>query len=192
MSDSLLQLEGFIELDRVRNVRWARKQLTLDNWVILDTETTGLFNAEIVEIAIISNTGEPLLNTLVKPTLTIPAKAASIHGITDDMVSTAPTFPEIYPQILEVCSTNQVLIYNAGFDMSILDYCCKLHNLPKLKFNLKCLMLIAAEWYSNWSHYHKSYRYPKLPNGNHRALGDCLAGLQLIKRMALDTDELRV
>jgi len=58
MSDSLLQLEGFIELDRVRVVRWARKQLTLDNWVLLDTETTGLYNAEIVEISIISNTGE--------------------------------------------------------------------------------------------------------------------------------------
>jgi|SRR6476469_492343 len=192
MSDSLLQLEGFIELDRVRAVRWARQQLTLDNWAILDTETTGLYNAEIVEISIISNTGEPLLNTLVKPRLTIPAKASSIHGITDDMVATAPTFPEIYPQIVEVCKSNQVLIYNAGFDMSILDYCCKLHNLPKLKFNLKCLMLIAAEWYGNWNKYHNSYTYPKLPNGNHRALGDCLAGLQLIKRMALDTDELRV
>lgn len=192
MYDSLLQLEGFIELDRVRAVRWARKQLTLDNWAILDTETTGLFNAELVEIAIISNTGEPLLNTLVKPTLTIPAKSSNIHGITDDMVATAPTFPEIYPQIVEVCKNNQVLIYNAGFDMSILDYCCKLHNLPKLKFNLKCLMLIAAEWYGNWNSYHKSYTYPKLPNGNHRAIGDCLAGLQLIKRMALDTDEVRM
>lgn len=192
MSDTLFQLEGFIELDRVRAVRWARTQLNLDNWVILDTETTGLFNAEIVEISIISKTGEPLLNSLVKPTLTIPSGASRIHGITDDMVATAPTFPEIYPQILEVCSTNQVLIYNAGFDMSILDYCCKLHNLPKLKFNLKCLMQIAAEWYGNWNKYHNSYTYPKLPNGNHRALGDCLAGLQLIKRMALDTDELRM
>jgi DNA polymerase-3 subunit epsilon len=108
MSDSLLQLEAFIELDRVRAVRWARTQLTLDNWAILDTETTGLYNAEIVEIAIISNRGEPLLNTLVKPTLTIPAKATSIHGINDDMVATAQTFPEIYPQIVEICKINQV------------------------------------------------------------------------------------
>ena len=192
MSDNLFQLEGFIEVDRVRVVKWARKQLTLDNWTILDTETTGLYNAEIVEIAIISNTGEPLLNTLIKPKLTIPARASSIHGITNDMVANSLTFPEIYPQIVEICKSNQVLIYNAGFDMNILDYCCKLHNLPKLKFDFKCLMLIAAEWYGNWNKHHRSYTYPKLPNGNHRAIGDCLAGLQLIKRMALDSDKLRV
>jgi DNA polymerase-3 subunit epsilon len=102
MSDNLLQLEGFIELDRVRNVRWARKQLTLDNWVILDTETTGLYNAEIVEMTIISNTGEPLLNTLIKPRLTIPVRAANIHGIKDDIVANSPTFPEIYPQIVDL------------------------------------------------------------------------------------------
>jgi len=102
MSDSLFQLEGFIERDRVRAVRWARTQLTLDNWAILDTETTGLYNAEIVEIAIISTTGEPLLNTLIKPRLTIPARASSIHGITDDMLVNSPTFPEIYPQIVDL------------------------------------------------------------------------------------------
>ena len=191
MSLDLFQFDNFIDVDRVRVVKWARKQLTRDNWAILDTETTGLYNAEIVEIAIIDNTGKPLLNTLIKPTIGIPVKASSIHGITDDMVCAAKTFPEIYPQIVEISRSNQILIYNANFDMGILDYCCKLHNLPKLKFNFTCLMLIAAEWYGDWSYYHKSYRYPRLPNGNHKALGDCLAGLELIKRMTQDSDKLK-
>jgi hypothetical protein len=35
-------------------VKWAREQLLAPNeWLILDTETTGLSDAEIVEIAII-------------------------------------------------------------------------------------------------------------------------------------------
>ena len=128
----------------MRTVKWARKQLTRNNWAILDTETTGLYNGKIVENTIISNIGEPLLNTLIKPTIPIPAKAVSVHGITDDIVANVKTFPEIYPQIVEISRNNQILIYNANFDMGILNYCCKLHNLPKLKFNFTCLMLIAA------------------------------------------------
>jgi DNA polymerase III alpha subunit (gram-positive type) len=39
-------------------VKWAREQLSQNDWVILDTETTGLYDAEIVEIAIIDRTEE--------------------------------------------------------------------------------------------------------------------------------------
>lgn len=38
---------GFIERDRVSAVLWAREQLSQNDWVILDTETTGLDDAEI-------------------------------------------------------------------------------------------------------------------------------------------------
>ena len=65
---------GFIEKDRVAAVLWAREQLNQNDWVILDTETTGLYYPEIVEIAVVNCTGEALLNTLVKPTITIPAE----------------------------------------------------------------------------------------------------------------------
>jgi DNA polymerase III alpha subunit (gram-positive type) len=75
---------GFIERDRVHAVKWARQQLALDNWVILDTETTGLYDAEIVEIAVVDPLGEALLNTLVKPTIPIPTEVIEIHGITDE------------------------------------------------------------------------------------------------------------
>jgi len=53
-------------------VRQAEAQRTFNQWneqwnegeiVILDTETTGLWNAEIVDIAVIDKSG-PLLNTL--------------------------------------------------------------------------------------------------------------------------------
>lgn len=54
-----------------------------DQFVILDTETTGLtLRDQIIEICVIDLTGKILLNSLVKPTINIPAEAASIHGIT--------------------------------------------------------------------------------------------------------------
>jgi DNA polymerase-3 subunit epsilon len=42
--------------------------------LILDSETTGFDNAEIVEIAVINPLGEALLNTLVRPAISIPAE----------------------------------------------------------------------------------------------------------------------
>jgi len=46
------------------------------DFVILDTETTGLYDDdEIVSIAIINSDGQTLLNQLVKPVRPIPADA---------------------------------------------------------------------------------------------------------------------
>jgi len=65
---------GWIEFDRAQAVRWAKKQIEQNNWVVLDTETTGLEDAEVVEIAIASPQGTPLVNTLVMPTIPIPIR----------------------------------------------------------------------------------------------------------------------
>ena len=182
--------ERLIEQDRVAAVRWARDELTRDDWVILDTETTELHDAEIVEIAIINPTGEPLLNTLVKPTIPIPTDAAEIHGITDEMVANSPSFPDIYSQIVEALKDKRVFIYNAFFDITILDYCRRLHDLES--FNLsrryECVMTWHAQWAGDWSDYHEGYRWHPLC-GDHRALGDCLAVLERIKKMAADDDK---
>jgi DNA polymerase-3 subunit epsilon len=122
---------SFIERDRVSAVLWAREQLSQKDWAILDTETAGLYGAEIVEIAIINNLGEMLLDALVKPSIPIPAEATDIHGISDAMVAAAPTFPEVYPTDAAL-KDKRVLIYNSAFDIKILNYCCRLHSLPVL------------------------------------------------------------
>ena len=183
---------GFIERDRINAVKWAREQLTQDDWVILDTETTGLYDAEIVEIAVVNHSGETLLNELIKPTIPIPAEVTAIHGITDEMVAAAPPFPEVYPRIAEVLEGKRILIYNAQFDIKILNYCCQLYGLPILMLQKRsdCLMEWAAQWRGQWSNYYRDYKYFPLPSGNHRALGDCTAAFELIGKMAADSEEM--
>jgi DNA polymerase-3 subunit epsilon len=181
---------GFIERDRVSAVLWAREQLSQKDWAILDTETAGLYGAEIVEIAIINNLGEMLLDALVKPSIPIPAEATDIHGISDAMVAAAPTFPEVYPTDAAL-KDKRVLIYNSAFDIKILNCCCRLHSLPVLKLAKRsdCLMERAVQWAGNWSYYHEDYRYVPL-SGGRRALADCQAAFELIKRMAADSDRI--
>lgn len=89
--------------------------------VILDTETTGLYDAEIVELSIIDTAGNVLLDTLVRPTRPIPAEATEIHGITDEMVANAPTWAEVYPQYQALVAGKTIAAYNAEFDAGMVD-----------------------------------------------------------------------
>jgi DNA polymerase-3 subunit epsilon len=45
-------------------------------------------------------------------------------------------------------------------------------------------MIKHAEWVGEWDDYHRSFRWQKLQGGDHSALGDCLATLEIIKKIA--------
>ena len=168
------------------SIEWAKNILAeRNNSVILDTETTGLSEAEIIQIAIIGLDGKIILDSFVKPTIAIPQEAIHIHGITDIMVENAPTFPQIYPKISEALKDKQVLIYNADFDIDILKYCCDLHQLKRLALRKRthCLMEWYAQFLGEWNDYWKSYTWQPL-GGDHNAVGDCLAALSLLNKMA--------
>lgn len=167
-------------------IKWAKEVLAdFTNWVILDTETTGLYDAEIVQIGIIDLEEKVVLDSLVKPTIPIPPDATNIHGISNEMVELAPTFPQIYSRLVETLKDKKVLIYNADFDLGILAYCRKLHQLKPLGLRKRsdCLMEWYAQFCGDWNDYYESYTWQTL-GGNHSAVGDCQAALSVLKEMA--------
>ena len=171
--------------DRYCAARWAKDLTMREDWLIIDTETTGLRNAEIVQIGVLSGAGEVILDSLVKPTISIPSQASIIHGITNDQVQKAPTFPEIYPHFVDVIANKALVIYNAKFDEAILKYCCDLANIKAINFTeLHCAMYWYAKWIGDWSDYYGNYRWPRLPGADHTAIGDCRATLKIIQMMA--------
>ena len=90
----------------------ARQRLAAQP-IFLDTETTGVRStAEIIEISLIDHTGEVLLDSLVRPRVPIPAAATQVHGIHDAMVATAPTWPELWPQVQALLAERTVGIYS--------------------------------------------------------------------------------
>lgn len=160
-------------------INWAKEVLSSPDYLILDTETTGLsLSDEIVQIGIINLKGEILMDSLIKPSITIPPKASEIHGITDDMVKNAPTFSDVYTQIDNILKEKEIIIYNANFDIKMLGEACR--RIERFPFDIKgrshCAMQIYADYCgsSKW-----------LPlNGGHQAIADCLAVLNLINKMA--------
>ncbi|MBH2978504.1 3'-5' exonuclease [Serratia marcescens] len=174
--------------------QWLR-----ENCLILDTETTGLGeDAEIVEVTIIDTDGQVLLNTLVKPRSVIPASATAIHGITNEMVANAPSWPHVCRSLYGIISGRKVVIYNSDFDTRILDQTNDAWGIT-IHFKIErptfeCAMLAYAEFYGQNSE-RGGYKWQKLTAAAeqqgviiegtpHRALSDCLTTLGVIKAMA--------
>lgn len=87
----------------------------------VDTETSGLdADAEIIEISVVDVDGVVLLDTLVKPAWPVPSEATAIHGITDAMLASAPTWAEVGPVVAQLLQGRAVVAHNAGFDARML------------------------------------------------------------------------
>ncbi len=98
-----------------------REAVRRNNFVILDTETTGLnWQAQVCQVAVIDGEGKTLVDLLVKPTCRIPPDATRIHGITNAQVADAPGFVLVAPQIVSAITGRDVIIYNSAFDLSML------------------------------------------------------------------------
>ena len=155
--------------------------------MILDTETTGLGNADaIIQLAVIDVDGNVLFNQNIKPTRRkrISAEARSKHGLTMEMLSGCPTFSELKKPLKAAIGRKRIITYNSEFDMRIYRQTWQLAGgfLPKCDW--ECAMLMYARFVGEWNEYHGNYRWQKLEEGDHTAVGDCLATLDIIRTMA--------
>lgn len=105
--------------------------------VSLDTETTGLdlrkarlLQAGAVRIANGRIEGAGSFNQLVNPRETIPAFSTAVHGIDNTMVASAPTFPEMWPQLKAFLGDSVIIGHTIGFDLAMLAQECKRAGLP--------------------------------------------------------------
>ena len=162
----------------------------------LDTETTGLDNqAEVIEVAILDHTGKPLLDTLVKPTRPIPRAATDVHGITNEDVAQAPTFPAIYERVAFLMTVRRTVIYNAEYDLRLLRQSARQWGVRPIHLEAHCAMLLYAEHYGEWDDRRNSFRWQRLMNAArqcgldipmnlHRASADAELTRQLVHYMA--------
>lgn len=179
-------------------IRIARRWLE-QRPVFLDTETTGLDgSAEACEIAIVDFDGSTLLDTLVQPTVAIPNAAIAIHGITNTMVASAPTFSDLRADLYRILHGRLCIIYNAAFDMRILTQSAIAADcyVAWPKIGAVCAMLLYADYRGEWDEYHGNNRWFKLEvactlehiittgTKAHRAAGDAEMTRRLVEHIA--------
>ena len=103
--------------------------------VILDTETTGLSVTEkhrIVEIGCIELDNQIPTNKIfhkyINPERTMSDEAYKVHGYSNDFLSSKEKFSEIFEEFLSFIKNKKLVIHNAPFDLSFLNYELKLIN----------------------------------------------------------------
>lgn len=171
--------------------------ISRENFVVLDTETTGLNEGEVCQIAIIDNLGHTLLDTLVRPMNPIPIDAIRIHGITNERVIDAPGWRLVAPTVQTLITGKDVITYNATYDRRMMHQAAEAANMEKIDWKTlshwSCAMLAFAEFYGDWNDYHQNYRWQRLSVAAahcgievidaHRALGDCIMTLGVVRYM---------
>lgn len=97
--------------------------------IVLDTETTGLspkWEDRIVEIGCVELIDRQITNRMfhryVNPRRDIDKGALSVHGLSREFLSDKPVFANIVDDLVEFVDGAEVIIHNAVFDISFLDY----------------------------------------------------------------------
>lgn len=171
---------------------------------IVDTETTGVDPAvaRIVEVAIrIVSPGQPTFakSWLVDPGIRIPPECTAIHGITDDMMTDAPTFHEIAHEIWMLVSGCIPVAYNAKFDRALL-----IAEYLRARIEVPPYLHAGAPWIDPlaWARAHEPYakgagryklgavaaRFGVEIGTAHRAAGDCETTAGVLEKLAAVPD----
>jgi len=159
-------------------------------YVVLDTETTGLHEPELVTVAVVSAAGEVLIDERVRPGKRIEADASRITGITDAMLVDCQEFPVIYPRLLGALTGSRVVIYNAAYDLKVLANTCRRYGLLSPTVDAWCAMEWYAALHGEWDPRRQAYRWQRLSVAAerfgvpeleaHSALGDCRTTLGVL------------
>lgn len=165
-----------------KNVTKTTKNYDLENFVVLDVETTGLKPStdEIIEISMIkfidANPVE-CLTTLIKPKKEIPPDATEINNITNDMVKDSPYISNVISDFNDFIKGYNIVGYNLEFDLKFL-HCNGLDLFTEKRKFYDCLQL-TRKYFKYMTDTFKLDNITQLCNiyrpNNHRATEDALA-----------------
>ena len=164
---------------------------TPKRYVIVDLETTGLnpqydyiteFGAVLVENSEIVDTFEQL----VKPKKNIPEKVENLTGITNEMVSNAPSMNIVLPKFLEFIGDDILVGHNIDFDSKFISAACQRFNLP-YKNKVCDTLELSRQALPNLENHKLGTVCKKLKiinDNTHRALSDVIATKQVFEELS--------
>ena len=162
--------------------------------IILDTETTGLSTTEkhrIVEIGCIELENyiptNKIFHEYLNPQRGVSEDAYKVHGYSDKFLSDKKTFPEIAKSFLNFIKDKKIIIHNAAFDLSFLNYELSLINQKAIeKNNIIDTLEIARQQYpgsqNSLDALCKRFNIDNSKREKHNALIDC----QLLKEVYIN------
>ena len=153
--------------------------------VILDTETTGLSTTEkhrIVEIGCVEMNDQiatkNIFHTYLNPQRKVSEEAYKVHGYSDEFLSNKKSFEEISDDFLSFIKNKKIVIHNANFDLSFLNYELRLVKKKEIdKSNVIDTLELARQKYpgsqNSLDALCKRFNIDNSKREKHNALMDC-------------------
>lgn len=161
-----------------------------DSYVVIDIETTGLDSEydEVIElgaIRVVNGAVTDEFQSLVMPVEPLDDFIINLTGITNDMLSTAPTLEKILPKFLSFIGDFIIVGHNVNFDINfiydksiLLGYYLKNDFIDTLRFSRKI--------FKDFDNHRLSYLKEQLDipiDENHRTISDCYATYNLFNKI---------
>ena len=162
--------------------------------VILDTETTGLSVSEkhkIVEIGCIELNNQiatgKIFHEYINPERPVSADAFKVHGYSEEFLSNKKIFSQISKEFIDFIKEKKLIIHNANFDLSFLNYELKnINEKPIDKKNVIDTLEMARQKFpgsqNSLDALCKRYNVDNSKREKHSALVDC----QLLKEVYIN------
>lgn len=154
----------------------------IDDYCVLDTETTGLsaYYDEIIEIGILrvrNNEVVDRYSQLIKPKKSIDSFITLLTGITNEMVEGMPSISDVENEVLSFIGDDVIVGHNTSFDMRFLNEGFK----QSVNNYYMDTMQFSRKLYPELKHHRLSdlTDYLDLHNNEHRSIADCIATKEL-------------
>lgn len=153
-----------------------------ESFTVIDFETTGLSitDSEIIQIGAVKYSVGKIVDNFssyVKPTSSfISPTITKITGITNDMLSEAPTIEKILPSFLDYIKRQTLVTHNASFDMKFLLSSIEKCNIDIERFRVIDTLPLSRRLIEGMPNYKLETLKKQLSLGDrksHNALEDC-------------------
>lgn len=180
------------DADMIRSKKARRAAQTIHenpaNHMYIDFETTGL-DGFIVQVGMVTHGF--LWQATIDPCVPVEQGAFDVHGLPDEYLSDMENLPRYIEQMADFSEFLTFVAYRASFERKILSNEADRAGWESdtgraIQSMLNQPWIDLAQVYAEWMAVYKddgSLKYWKL-NGDHSALGDCLAMIELAEHIA--------
>ncbi len=158
----------------------------LDDYCVLDTETTGLsaYYDEVIEIGILRIRDGKIVDQysqLIKPEYEIDPFITDLTGITNEMVAGMPSIAEVKNNVLSFIGDDTIVGHNTSFDIRFLNAGFE----EDIENEYMDTMQFARKVFPELKHHRLSdlTKHLGLSNSEHRSIADCIATQELYEAM---------
>lgn len=112
--------------------------------------------------------------SLINPLQDFSPFNIQVHGITDQDIKYAPTFPELWPELRTYLDNNLIIAHNASFDMSVLRNTLDHFGLTYPELDYLCTVNISKNIWPQLSNHKLNTvaAYHQITFDHHQALED--------------------